>query len=150
MSGMSTKALRLGTRRSRLAMAQSGQVADAVSQVTGRPVELVEITTCGGECRSGIPLRRARMQHARRSTENRADDGVDDPFAGHIERADTPGRRALVFSGATRNSLVVLPLALALPAGYELAAAVVVTQTLVEVVGMVVYVRVIPNLIPSR
>ena len=44
---MSSKALRLGTRRSKLAMAQSGQVADAVSQVTGRPVELVEITTYG-------------------------------------------------------------------------------------------------------
>jgi hydroxymethylbilane synthase len=44
---MSTKALRLGTRRSKLAMAQSRQVADAVSQVTGRPVELVEITTYG-------------------------------------------------------------------------------------------------------
>lgn len=44
---MSTKALRLGTRRSRLALAQSRQVADAVSQVTGRPVELVEITTYG-------------------------------------------------------------------------------------------------------
>ena len=39
--------LRLGTRRSRLAMAQSGQVADAVSRLTGRPVELVEITTYG-------------------------------------------------------------------------------------------------------
>ncbi len=44
---MSTKALRLGTRRSKLAMAQSRQVADAVSQVTGRPVELAEITTYG-------------------------------------------------------------------------------------------------------
>jgi hydroxymethylbilane synthase len=44
---MSTKALRLGTRRSKLALAQSRQVADAVSQVTGRPVELVEITTYG-------------------------------------------------------------------------------------------------------
>ncbi|MEX1658773.1 MULTISPECIES: hydroxymethylbilane synthase [Streptomyces] len=44
---MSTKALRLGTRRSKLAMAQSGRVAEAVSQVTGRPVELVEITTYG-------------------------------------------------------------------------------------------------------
>ncbi|MFG2882025.1 hydroxymethylbilane synthase [Streptomyces sp. NPDC048297] len=46
---MSEKAppLRLGTRRSKLAMAQSGQVAQAVSQVTGRPVELVEITTYG-------------------------------------------------------------------------------------------------------
>lgn len=60
---------------------------------------------------------------------------------------DTGSRRAVVFSGATRNSLVVLPLALALPAGYEIAAVVVVTQTLVEVIGMVVYVRLIPRLV---
>lgn len=60
---------------------------------------------------------------------------------------DTGARRAIVFSGATRNSLVVLPLALALPAGFEIAAVVVVTQTLVEVVGMVVYVRLVPRLI---
>ncbi|GAB3958058.1 hydroxymethylbilane synthase [Streptomyces sparsus] len=39
--------LRLGTRRSKLAMAQSGQVAERVRQLTGRPVELVEITTYG-------------------------------------------------------------------------------------------------------
>ncbi|MFF9351425.1 hydroxymethylbilane synthase [Streptomyces sp. NPDC014734] len=39
--------LRLGTRRSKLAMAQSGLVADAVSEVTGRAVELVEVTTYG-------------------------------------------------------------------------------------------------------
>ncbi|XVV06054.1 hypothetical protein ACQPW3_11970 [Actinosynnema sp. CA-248983] len=57
--------------------------------------------------------------------------------------------RAVVFTGATRNSLVVLPLALALPDAYDLAAVVVVTQTLVEVVGMVVYVRVVPRLLPS-
>lgn len=54
MSGMSTKALRLGTRRSKLAMAQSGQVADAVSKVTGRPVELVEITTYGDVSREHL------------------------------------------------------------------------------------------------
>ncbi|MFG2951986.1 hydroxymethylbilane synthase [Streptomyces adustus] len=51
---MSQKALRLGTRRSKLAMAQSGQVADAVSQVTGRPVELVEITTYGDTSREHL------------------------------------------------------------------------------------------------
>ncbi|MFI5689858.1 hydroxymethylbilane synthase [Streptomyces sp. NPDC051636] len=52
---MSTKAaLRLGTRRSKLAMAQSGQVADAVRQVTGRPVELVEITTYGDVSREHL------------------------------------------------------------------------------------------------
>lgn len=52
--------------------------------------------------------------------------------------------RALIFTGATRNSLVVLPLALALPDAYALTAAIVVTQTLVELVGMLVYVRAIP------
>lgn len=52
--------------------------------------------------------------------------------------------RALVFTSVTRNSLVVLPLALALPAGYELVPAVVVTQTLVELTGMVVLTRVVP------
>ena len=52
--------------------------------------------------------------------------------------------RALVFTGATRNSLVVLPLALALPAAFDLTPAVVVTQTLVELAGLLVYVRVVP------
>lgn len=57
-----------------------------------------------------------------------------------------PGRsRALVFSGATRNSLVVLPLALAMPS--PLVPAAVVTQTLVELLGMVVLVRVLPRLL---
>ncbi|AZS85786.1 hydroxymethylbilane synthase [Streptomyces griseoviridis] len=51
---MTDKALRLGTRRSRLAMAQSGQVAEAVSRVTGRPVELVEITTYGDTSREHL------------------------------------------------------------------------------------------------
>jgi ACR3 family arsenite efflux pump ArsB len=52
--------------------------------------------------------------------------------------------RALVFTSVTRNSLVVLPLALALPSGYALAPAVVVTQTLVELTGMVVLTSVVP------
>ncbi|QFZ74965.1 hydroxymethylbilane synthase [Streptomyces fagopyri] len=47
-------ALRLGTRRSKLAMAQSALVADAVSKVTGRPVELVEITTYGDVSREDL------------------------------------------------------------------------------------------------
>ncbi|MFD5814962.1 hydroxymethylbilane synthase [Streptomyces sp. NPDC127038] len=51
---MSEQALRLGTRRSKLAMAQSGQVAEAVSRVTGRPVELVEITTYGDVSRENL------------------------------------------------------------------------------------------------
>ncbi len=52
--------------------------------------------------------------------------------------------RALVFTGATRNSLVVLPLALALPAAFDLTPAVIVMQTLVELAGLLVYTRVVP------
>lgn len=36
--------------------------------------------------------------------------------AGRVAGLDVAGRRAIVFSGATRNPLVVLPLVLALPA----------------------------------
>lgn len=66
---------------------------------------------------------------------------------GRAVRLDVPGRRALVFSGATRNSLVVLPLVLALPAAFDLSALVVVTQTLVELLLMLVFVRVVPRLV---
>lgn len=73
-------------------------------------------------------------------------------FAGkaiaRLFRLGTGAGRAIVFTGATRNSLVVLPLALALPDALAVAAVVVVTQTLVEVLGMVAYVRLIPSLLP--
>ncbi|RKN44213.1 hydroxymethylbilane synthase [Micromonospora endolithica] len=48
--------LRLGTRGSALAMAQSGQVADALTAATGRRVELVEVVTAGD--RSSAPVHR--------------------------------------------------------------------------------------------
>ncbi|CAM3157907.1 arsenic resistance protein [Tsukamurella hominis] len=67
--------------------------------------------------------------------------------AGRLAGLDVPGRRSVVFSGVTRNSLVILPLVLALPAEYALAPLVVVTQTLVELVVMVLFVRLIPRLI---
>ncbi|MGC4866932.1 hydroxymethylbilane synthase [Micromonospora sp. DT53] len=51
-----TATLRLGTRASALAMAQSGQVAEAVTAATGRPVELVEVITAGD--RSSAPVHR--------------------------------------------------------------------------------------------
>ncbi|MGW7020497.1 hydroxymethylbilane synthase [Streptomyces decoyicus] len=54
MTDSTTRALRLGTRRSKLAMAQSGQVAEAVRELTGRPVELVEITTYGDTSREHL------------------------------------------------------------------------------------------------
>jgi ACR3 family arsenite transporter len=65
---------------------------------------------------------------------------------GRLVRLDVPATRALVFSGAARNSLVVLPLALSLPAPLGIAPLAVVTQTLVELVGMVVLVKLVPRL----
>ncbi|MCB5178989.1 hydroxymethylbilane synthase [Streptomyces antimicrobicus] len=54
MNSRHAQPLRLGTRRSKLAMSQSGHVADAVRAVTGRPVELVEITTYGDVSRENL------------------------------------------------------------------------------------------------
>lgn len=54
--------------------------------------------------------------------------------------------RAVAFSTATRNSLVVLPLALAVPGALPVLPAVIVTQTLVELVAELVYIRVIARL----
>lgn len=60
--------------------------------------------------------------------------------------------RAVTFSASTRNSLVVLPLALALPEDVRgLAATVVILQTLIELVGELIYIRLIPALVwPAR
>lgn len=53
--------------------------------------------------------------------------------------------RTLAFSLGTRNSFVVLPFALTLPAGWEVAAVVIVVQSLVELVGMVAYLAWLPR-----
>lgn len=53
--------------------------------------------------------------------------------------------RTLAFSLGTRNSFVVLPFALALPAGWEVAAVVIVVQSLVELLGMVLCLWWIPR-----
>ncbi len=53
--------------------------------------------------------------------------------------------RTLAFSLGTRNSFVVLPLALALPATYELAVVAIVFQSLVELVGMLVFLWWVPK-----
>lgn len=69
------------------------------------------------------------------------------PFAGwwvaRLLKLDVPARRAVAFSSATRNSLVVLPLALAVPGAIPLLPAVIVTQTLVELLSELIYIRVI-------
>jgi ACR3 family arsenite efflux pump ArsB len=53
--------------------------------------------------------------------------------------------RVLAFSLGTRNSFVVLPLALALPPSYELAIVAIVFQSLVELFGMAVYLWWVPH-----
>lgn len=52
----------------------------------------------------------------------------------------------MVFSAATRNSLVILPLAFAVPGGVPLVPALVVTQTMIELASELVCVRWIPLL----
>ena len=69
-------------------------------------------------------------------------------LAARLLRLPASEARAVTFSAATRNSLVVLPLALALPDEVRgLAAAAVITQTLVELLSELVYVRVVPRLV---
>ncbi|VFR34821.1 Arsenical-resistance protein ACR3 [plant metagenome] len=66
-------------------------------------------------------------------------------------RLPTAQGRTLLFSFATRNSFVVLPFALALPSGWELAAIVVVFQSLIELFGMLAFLWLVPRkLLPQR
>ncbi|MDF9839631.1 MULTISPECIES: arsenic resistance protein [Paenibacillus] len=63
-------------------------------------------------------------------------------------RLDVGAGRALIFSSGTRNSLVVLPLALSLPDEWAtIASAVIVTQTIVELVGELIYIRIVPSFV---
>lgn len=52
---MSQPPLRLGTRKSPMAMAQSGQVARLITERTGAAVELVGLTTFGDVTRADLP-----------------------------------------------------------------------------------------------
>ncbi|MFT8809371.1 arsenic resistance protein [Gluconobacter sp.] len=63
---------------------------------------------------------------------------------------EAPAGRALAFSGATRNSLVVLPLAMAVPGAAPLLPAVIVTQTLVELAAELLFIRLVPGLGADR
>ncbi|MFN4115441.1 MAG: arsenic resistance protein [Inhella sp.] len=53
--------------------------------------------------------------------------------------------RTLAFSLGTRNSFVVLPFALTLPPGWEAASLVIVVQSLVELLGMVLFLWWLPR-----
>ena len=67
-----------------------------------------------------------------------------------LTRLPVDQARAVVLSGVTRNSLVVLPLALAVPVAGQAAGAAVVLQTVVELVVLVALVRILPRLLPER
>lgn len=62
-------------------------------------------------------------------------------------RLPAPQGRTLAFSFGTRNSFIVLPFALSLPAGWEVAAIVIVMQSLVELFGMVFYLWFVPRIL---
>ena len=66
-----------------------------------------------------------------------------------LMRLPTDQGRMLAFSLGTRNAFVVLPFALTLPAGWEVAAVVIVAQSLAELFGMVFYLGWLPRLFRS-
>jgi ACR3 family arsenite efflux pump ArsB len=72
------------------------------------------------------------------------------PFLGWLVarrfRLAAAAGRSIAFSTGTRNSLVVLPLALAVPGAVPVLPAIIVTQTLVELLSELVYVRLIARL----
>lgn len=65
---------------------------------------------------------------------------------GRLFRLDAAGGRAVAFSAGTRNSLVVLPLALTVPGAIPVLPAIIITQTLVELVSELIYIRFIAKL----
>ena len=67
--------------------------------------------------------------------------------AGRLAGLRVRERRAVLFSGVTRNSLVVLPLALEAPDGTVLAPLAVLTQTFVELLVMLALVGLVPRLV---
>lgn len=60
-----------------------------------------------------------------------------------IFKLAVPAKRAVAFASGTRNSLVILPLALSIPGALPIVPAVIVTQTLVELIAMLAYIPLI-------
>lgn len=67
-------------------------------------------------------------------------------FVARLFQLDVLASRSIAFSASTRNSLVVLPLALAIPGAIPVLPAIIVTQTLIELISELIYVRLIPKL----
>jgi len=67
-------------------------------------------------------------------------------WAARWAQLSSAAARAVAFSAGTRNSLVILPLALAIPSAQPLLPVLVVTQTLVELVASLFYMQIMPRL----
>ncbi|MBN9392272.1 MAG: arsenic resistance protein [Chloroflexi bacterium] len=65
-------------------------------------------------------------------------------FTGRLFRLEASAGRSVAFSTATRNSLVILPLALAVPGAVPVLPAIIVTQTLIELICELIFVRIMP------
>lgn len=70
---------------------------------------------------------------------------------GRLFKLPTTSARTLAFSFSTRNSFVMLPIALTLPSAWQAAVVVIVFQSLVELFGMVAFLRWVPSkLLPEK
>ena len=68
-------------------------------------------------------------------------------LVGKLFKLPSESKRTLIFSAGTRNSLAVLPFALALPIDMILiTTSIIVTQTIVELIGELVYVKLTPKI----
>lgn len=67
-------------------------------------------------------------------------------FVGCFFHVSVAGSRAIAFSAGTRNALVILPLALAIPNAIPILPAIIVTQTLIELISELVYIYIIAKL----
>lgn len=67
-------------------------------------------------------------------------------YVSRMFQLEVSAGRAVAFSTGTRNSLVILPLSFAVPDAVPLLPAIIVTQTLVELVSELLYMRLIPKL----
>ncbi len=66
---------------------------------------------------------------------------------GKLFKLTSDSKRTLIYSAGTRNSLAVLPFALALPDELAMiAATVIVAQTIVELIGELIYVKITPKI----
>lgn len=68
-------------------------------------------------------------------------------LAARLMRLPAAAARAVSFSAATRNSLVIMPLALTVPGALPIVPAVIIMQTIIELCSELIYIRVIPKII---